>query len=146
MRKDFSFSRAGAFFSLVLSGIGAAYSGTLAYQKLTTGVCAFGTSCPFLFGVPVCVYGFFGFLIAHTLVGVSLFIDDTMAKKLWTALFWFSFGGVLFAVYYLTQELLESSIASPGFSFPSCLPGVVLFGIIFALAKQSLAHWGERNR
>lgn len=126
------------------SGIGIVYSGTLAYQKLTTGVCVFGTSCPYLLGLPVCVYGLVGFLVVHALASAVLLVSRESMKRWWTALFWFSLAGMLFALYYLVQELffLPRSAAG-GFSFPSCLPGTILFGIIFVFAKQSLAHWGE---
>ncbi len=139
------FSRVGAIVVFSCAAIGTLYSGILAYGKLTTGVCVLGSSCPLLFGIPVCVFGFFGFLSVLLLFGASYYTNRWRSKGVVVELFWISLAGTLFALYFLIQELFFIPGASSGFSniglgYPSCLYGLVLFGIIFLFSRYALIH------
>lgn len=112
--------------------IGIVYSGFLTYEKLSTGVCSLGTVCPYLFGVPVCVFGFFGFLIILILLGAMTFSKWGQPEKIGSGIFWFSLAGSLFALYYLIREIFFVSgigwmFLSPNSGFPSCLIGFISF-------------------
>jgi len=119
--------------------LGGVYSGTLAYTKLTTGICAFGASCPFLFGLPVCVYGFAGFSIVFLLATIA-YVKSNLKIKAMNFIYWFSLIGVFFALYYLIQEvfLLPAPLAGRVISlgYPSCLYGLMGYALIFAMARS----------
>lgn len=148
--KQYPFFRSRWFFAFLFSFLGTLYSGTLSYEKLVSGVCAFSASCPYLFGLPVCVYGFFGFISVLTLLILSLFLSEEGQKNSWIGLFWFSLGGFLFALYFFVQELFFLPEELPSFHelsfrYPSCLYGWILFGCVFLLSRSVLKHWGRNN-
>lgn len=143
--KERVFSRVGAIIVFSCAAIGTLYSGILTYGKLTTGMCVFGSSCPLLLGIPVCVFGFFGFLSVLLLFGASYYTKRWRSKGVVVELFWISLVGTLFALYFLIQELFFIPGASEGFpaigfGYPSCLYGMVLFGIIFLISRYALTH------
>lgn len=130
---------------LMASIIGMIYSGILAYGKLTTGVCSFGSVCPYLFGLPVCIFGFFGFLAITILMMLVVFVKMRNIQMIAEGLFWFSLAGTLFALYYLIQELFflpgsENSALKFGLGYPSCLYGFILFGTVFSFVRYALTH------
>lgn len=128
---------------LVLALIGSVYSGMVAYSKLATGVCPFGAPCPYLFGVPVCVFGFIGFLVALVLaIGGGVCRDNARAEKIQKGLYWFSLFGAFFALFYLVRELFFISGADAGFFAKlfasSCFYGMMLFTAIHISVRTLL--------
>ena len=123
----------------LLALLGGVYSGTLAYTKLTTGICAFGAACPFLFGFPVCVYGFAGFVVVF-LLSVMAYVQPEYKGKNMNFVYWLSLIGVFFALYYLIQEvfLLPDPPAGRTISlgYPSCLYGLIAYSLIFTIARS----------
>jgi len=120
----------------IISLSGSVYSGVLMYSKFTTGTCSFGTVCPYLFGLPVCVYGFVGFSIVF-LLSIAIFAKQVMAKNLIQAIYWISLTGAMFALYFLIQELFVLNPPSGGkFGYPSCLYGLVAFGLVYVFSRK----------
>lgn len=123
----------------VFSLAGAFYSGVLAFSKLTTGICAFGASCPYLFNLPVCVYGFVGFVFVFLLSMMAMFNERKRSAAL-HIIYWFSFVGTLFALFYLIQELffLPTPPAGRGISlgYPSCLYGMIGYLVAYLTARS----------
>jgi|GEM_PF-4766950 len=124
-----------------VSFIGAIYSFILFYPYFISQSCAFGYSCPMLFTLPVCFYGFLGFLFLFSLTARLWFVSDlTMKNRLTLTFFWATLFGMLFALYFLIQELFteECSRGECHFSlaYPSCLYGFFLFFLLFLLARR----------
>lgn len=131
----------------VFSFAGLLYSGTIAYQKFTTGICAFGASCPYLFGIPVCYFGFLGFLTLSISLSSIFWVEEKKAKSVYGFLYWFTLGGTLFALYFLIYELFVLPIP-PGTHFislgyPSCLYGFLAFGAAFLSVRKILLVWSD---
>lgn len=123
-------------FLLIFSAFGMGYSGFLSYSRLSMGVCLSDSVCPILLGYPVCLYGALGFGI---LLGCGLYAFFKPGfKKIFDFLYWFSLGCVLFALYYLVQEvfILTPADAALSLGYPSCLYGFIMFLGVFLLVRS----------
>jgi len=54
-----------------LSLLGILFSGYLSYSELFKGVCVLG-SCPFVFSLPACVYGFVMFVVVFVISFIGI--------------------------------------------------------------------------
>lgn len=128
---------------------GVIYSGIVSYNKMTTGQCFVGTSCPHFLNVPVCYYGFFGFVLSFVLASTVFWLNIKSAHTAYFGFFWLTFLGSLFALYFLVYELFVLPIPSGArlffHGYPSCLYGFILFGVLFFLVKSVSAHWREHS-
>jgi len=127
--------------SAALAALGAAYSFMLFFSRLTQETCTIGSVCPMLFGQPVCLYGFIGFsAVIGLLFGMWRCAEEGMRMRLSQVLFWLTLFGMLFALFYLIQELFieECPGGACRFSlgYPSCLSGFLLFGGLFFSARR----------
>ncbi|HIH32610.1 TPA: hypothetical protein HA235_07955 [Candidatus Woesearchaeota archaeon] len=122
---------------IIFSLIGLFFSGYLTVGQLLTGTCPIGGGCPFLWGYPVCTYGFIMFII---LFFSSLMLHfkkgDTFTKKI---LLIVSIIGVLFSLYFAIQELFV--IKCPGgckwpLLLPTCIYGLIMYLIILYAALK----------
>lgn len=125
----------------VFALIGVLFSGYLTFTKMVLGVCPLTESCPYLFGQPVCIYGFGMFLLLLVFSGLMLFnikkkFDKTF--KLNKGILCISFAGILFSGYYAVQELFFTSCyggkCDYSLGLPSCVYGFVMYVIIFVLS------------
>ncbi|MEK6971043.1 MAG: hypothetical protein AABW68_05160 [archaeon] len=120
---------------LLLSLAGFLFAGYLTYSKVITGTCPLTEGCPYLFGLPTCVYGalFFGILL---LASIIHHLHKT--QKYQKVIQWVSVAGILFSGYYSIQEIFfPSCIIQPctySLVLPSCVYGLVLYALIAYLA------------
>lgn len=127
------------WFAIIVAIAGMWYSGSLSYNKLIYGVCLINSSCPYLFGLPVCYYGFMGFLTLFVLMFLALNWSDRQRVCVASA-YWISLFGSFFALYFLIQELFI--IGPPGGVFhvsifyPSCLFGLIGFVSLYILLRM----------
>lgn len=120
---------------IIFSLIGLLFSGYLTVGQLLTGTCPIGGGCPFLFGYPVCTYGFIMFAILFLSALILHFKkDDAFNKKI---LLIVSIIGVLFSLYFAHQEIFI--IQCPGgcnwpLLLPTCIYGLIMYAIILYTA------------
>jgi hypothetical protein len=133
-------------FLAAFSFAGLAFSGYLTSVKLFTGACAFNESCPIVFGLPACFYGFGLYVGLSTLTIIALRGNLEFIR----ALRWFAaLGtlGVLFAGSLTASELptyLARGFTNYAFGVPTCFMGLVFFLLI--LATSGIAYTKERER
>jgi hypothetical protein len=126
---------------IFLSVLGAIYSFSLFLPHFLSGSCGFGSVCPMLFSLPICLYGCIGFVVVGTLA-ISIFFakDSRTQTHLFRSLFWITLLGMLFALYFLIVELFTQNCFGNNCSFslgyPSCLYGFFLFFGSFLLSKK----------
>jgi len=127
--------------AIFISFVGAIYSFFLVFTTFTRDVCLVSGGCPHLFGLPICLFGFVGFvciLVLSVLVYQSP--RSAMGLRALRLLYWLSLGGALFALYYLIQELfiLECPQGACKISlwYPSCLYGLIAFVLVFVAARS----------
>jgi hypothetical protein len=120
---------------LILSLAGVLFAGWLTYGKLIAGTCPLTEGCPYLLGVPVCVYGlvFFGIIfIASLLQGMG------KHEKYVDVIRWVSIIGILFSgLYSINEFLFPSCVIKPctySLILPSCVYGLVMYACIAYLA------------
>lgn len=127
--------------ALIIAAFGVLYSFVLFLPHFFGEVCLFGSTCPTLFGFPVCLYGCIGFLSVFILLLGSVMTSDVQKARMFGHwLFWGTLGGMLFSLYFLIQELFIESCPGGDCSFslgyPSCLYGLILFFILFLLCRN----------
>lgn len=136
--------------SVTLALAGVVYSFTLFSSYAFSGICAFGSGCPTLFGQPVCLFGLLGFLFTLVLLfGLWKYSRINVLENFARILFWLTFGGMLFALFFLIQELFVQDCSVGGcqfsWSYPSCLYGFLLFGGLFLMAQRILRRVDEKK-
>ena len=120
-------------FFFILSLVGVVFSGYVSGVKMFSKICAFGETCPLVFGVPACYFGFILFLILFVLsiVFISGKGKLQILSKLW---FWVALVGVLFSGYFALEEVplfLNSGFGAYVFGLPTCILGFLFFLAIF---------------
>jgi hypothetical protein len=136
LRFIFGFSTAGSLFS-----------GYLAAVKLLSGTCAFNETCPTVFAVPACWYGFALYLTLLTTVTLIIrrriaFLSGIKALA-FVSLIGIGFAGTLTATELST--FLMRGFATYTFGVPTCFLGLVLFMLIFLVATLTWNHERLRN-
>ncbi|NCU41427.1 MAG: hypothetical protein EOM19_01740 [Candidatus Moranbacteria bacterium] len=131
------------FFSFIFSSLGTLYSFILFYPYLLNGGCAFGSTCNTLLEIPICFFGFIGFFLVSILFWMVLLSQEEERQIiLMQKIFWITFAGMLFALFYLIQELFTQKcfdgICFFSFEYPSCLVGFVLFLALFSVSRYLL--------
>lgn len=124
---------------MIFSLIGLLFSGYLTLGQLLTGTCPVGGGCPFLFGYPVCTYGFIMFTILFLSSLILHFKKDNNDIFNKSILLIVSIVGVLFSLYYSIQELFF--IKCPGgchwpLLLPTCIYGLIMYLIILLVAMK----------
>ena len=116
----------------VLSLAGVLFSGYLSGVKFFQETCAFGESCPYVFGISACYYGFVMFVV---LFGSSICILKKFKKELFLdVMFYVSIVGMLFAGYLTIQELFFPLCIGPckyALVLPTCAYGFVVYLAVF---------------
>ncbi len=128
--------------------VGFLFSGYLSMVKLFSGACAFNETCPTVFGIPACWYGFALYIILLTLVIYSIQKKIAFESGLWS-LAGVSLAGVIFAGYLTATELpafMQRGFAAYTFGVPTCFMGLVFFMLIFLTSTIALSYERERNR
>lgn len=135
-------------FIFVFALAGFFFSGYLAFVKLFYGACAFNETCPTVFRIPACWFGFAFFVTLLTLTVQSARNRIDFGEGIrYIALG--SFLGVLFAGYLTLTELpqfVTRGFTAYTFGVPTCFLGLVFFMLIFVTAALSWSHDRERNR
>lgn len=137
LRFIFGFALAGFFFSGYLTAV-----------KLFSGACAFNETCPTVFHIPACWFGFAFYvtllaLAVQAVRGRLVFGDGIRYIAL------VSFTGVLFAGYLTLTELPQfvlRGFTAYTFGVPTCFLGLVFFMLIFVTAALSWSHERELSR
>ncbi len=120
---------------LLVSLAGFLFAGYLTFTKVVSGTCPLTEGCPYLFGLPTCVYGafFFGVLLIASLI--HYFQKTTPHIKV---IQWVSVAGILFSGFYAVNEILyPSCVIKPctySLLIPSCVYGLTMYAIIAYLA------------
>jgi len=117
--------------SLVFSIFGVLFSGYLTFTKFVLGFCPLRESCPFLWGYPVCVYGFIMFFAL--LVASITSLKHKEDKLALNVLLYVSILGILFSAYYTYQELFVIKCVGGcvySLGIPTCIYGFVMYLII----------------
>lgn len=131
---------------IFIAAFGALYSGMLFYRNWTGEVCLGNVSCPQLFGLPVCLYGFLAFVVIFA-VGLSVFHLQNLKKMLVNTMYWLSLGSVFFSVYFLVYELFlfppQNAVWSLG--YPGCLIGFICYLFIFFLSRWIVVDMTQHN-
>ncbi|MBM3282549.1 MAG: hypothetical protein FJY86_04400 [Candidatus Diapherotrites archaeon] len=125
---------------LLVALAGVLFSGWLTYTKVITGNCPLREGCPYLLGLPTCVYGF---IIFGTIL-VLTYLWHSNAKKYKGNLEWISrvaLFGILFSGYYSFIELMDPSCPIKpcvySLLLPSCVYGLVMYVVVFWLTTQA---------
>lgn len=121
-------------FKVVLAlGIGGSlFAGYLTVFNAITGTCALGESCPIVFGLSACVYGFVMFL-AVTLCAARAVL---MGEKSWSAkaILGIAALGICFAGFLSATEIAQwiASGRTYVMVLPSCVYGLIFYICVFA--------------
>lgn len=127
--------------ALLLSLGGVLFAGYLSGLKLISGTCAFNEPCPYFLGYPACYFGF-GFFLTMAIASLfGYFRKPTLS--LIKIIFFVSLIGIIFAGYFVSQEVI-SVIASKrfvlyGLGLPTCVYGLIFYIIIFVLTARQLS-------
>lgn len=129
-----------AFFSFIFSSLGTLYSFILFYPYLLNGGCVFGNTCYTFLEIPICFLGFIGFFLVSILFWMVLLSQEERHQlSLLQKIFWITFVGMLFALFYLIQELFTQKCFEGtcffSFEYPSCLVGFVFFLVLFSISR-----------
>ena len=120
-------------FFLLASIAGVLFSGYMSGVKFFSSTCAFGETCPLLFGMPACYFGFAMFcllFISSVLLALGKWKVESLAK----ALHGVSLAGTIFAGYFSIGEIplfWQSGFRAYFFGLPTCVMGCIFFVIIF---------------
>jgi hypothetical protein len=121
----------------VLSAGGTLFAGYLSGIKLFTSTCAFNEPCPYFLGYPACWYGFamFSTMFIAALLGYlgKIAYDKALKTDLIV-----SGLGVIFAGYYVVQEVLQW-LAAGSKEYALLLP-TCAYGLIFYVTIHLLCH------
>ena len=135
-------------FILTFTGGGLVFSGYLTLVKLVSGTCAFNETCPPVFELPVCWYGF-AFYVALLVLAIRTLLGRIDLAKGLLYISAVSFVGILFAGYLtlkaFSQFLLQSS-GTHSLGVPTCFLGLICFMLTFVTAVLSWNHHREHNR
>ncbi len=127
--------------STLLSLGGVLFSGYLSSIRLFSGVCAFNEPCPYFLGYPAC---YFGFAMFATMFITSIIASVKKVRSLQPAktIFVVSLLGILFAGYFVVQELLSAfahgTFAFYGLGLSTCTYGLIFFTILFSISLKTL--------
>lgn len=127
--------------STLLSFGGVLFSGYLSSVRLFSGTCALNEPCPYFLGYPACYFGFVMF-VTMSITSITASINKVRSLQPAKVIFAISLLGILFAGYFVAQELL-SAFARGTFVFyklglPTCVYGLVFFIIIFSISLNTL--------
>ncbi len=129
--------------AFALSFGGTLFAGYLSGVKLITGTCAFNETCPYFLGYPSCWYGF-GMFLAMTLVAAAALLKKIDAARAARAIAGISFAGILFAGYFVVDEIVQwlsvPAVTRYGLVLPTCVYGLAFYVIIFALSVRRMAE------
>ena len=122
--------------NLLLTLSGVLFSGYMSAVKVFSSTCAFDEPCPLFLGYPACYFGFG--LFVTMFVTAALTVTRTLGAGITrSVLRAVSLGGILFAGYFVTQELIRYRAAgfqSGTLVLPTCAYGLVFFILIFAVS------------
>lgn len=122
---------------LGLSAVGFLFAGWLTYSKLIAGTCPLTEGCPYLLGLPTCVYGlvFFGIILVS-----SIWDEVSYSQKRLGITRTVSLIGILFAGFYsLNEVLFPSCVIKPctySLVIPSCIYGLALYILIYYFSTR----------
>ena len=131
-------ARRGVWINFILAIAGVLFSGYLTFSDLILGYCPLTESCPYLFGWPVCIYGFVMFSALLILSGLCLIgkCPEKRKKKLSYGVMVVSGIGILFSGTYSVLELYLTPCLNGACNYtlllPSCVYGLVMYVVIFA--------------
>lgn len=123
-----------AVFCIGIAGL--LFSGYLSATKLFTDTCAFGESCPYFLGLPVCYFGFAMYLIITIFAGLHVF-HKYDGQKANTIVLYTAILGILFAGYFTILELpllLSEGLSAYLLGLPTCALGLIFYLITAVLS------------
>ncbi len=127
--------------SILLTLGGVLFSGYLSGVRLTSGICAFNEPCPYFLGYPACYFGFVMY-VTMLITSIAAFLKKVRGLQAVKIIFAISLLGILFAGYFVAQELLSSFTRGIfvlyGLGLPTCAYGLVFFVIIFSISLNTL--------
>lgn len=122
--------------NVALTSCGVLFSGYLSAVKFFSSNCVSDDPCPLFLGYPACYFGFSLFL--------TLFLTSALALAhalnfavMRTVVRLVSLGGVLFAGYFVIQEVqryFAAGFRSGPLGLPTCAYGLIFFLIIFGIS------------
>jgi uncharacterized membrane protein len=120
-----------------LAVLGTLFAGYLAFFKAITGTCALGESCPYVLGLPACVYGFVMFL---SMAAVAVFAVTKGVAESWPerVIRVVAVAGALFAGWLSLGDVgpwLQSG-GSYALYLPSCVYGLVFYIAILVVSSD----------
>lgn len=120
----------------ILSAAGVLFAGYLSWTSLFATSCAFGETCQYLFGYPTCVYGFVMYLVLFiaALLGA---LGKLSARRAFTTTTLVSAAGILFAGYFVIEEITASAILGP-LGLSTCAYGLIFYILVFILSLRGL--------
>jgi uncharacterized membrane protein len=114
--------------------------------RLFSGICAFNEPCPYFLGYPACYIGF-ALFVAMSITSITASINKVRSLQPVKVIFAISLLGILFAGYYVAQELLSAfargTFVFYGLGLPACVYGLVFFIIIFSISLNTLRFQKE---
>ena len=129
---------------LTLGGV--LFSGYMSGVRLFSGICAFNEPCPYFLGYPACYIGF-ALFVAMSITSITASINKVRSLQPVKVIFAISLLGILFAGYYVAQELLSAfargTFVFYGLGLPACVYGLVFFIIIFSISLSTLRSQKE---
>ncbi|OIO52350.1 hypothetical protein COY93_04595 [Candidatus Uhrbacteria bacterium CG_4_10_14_0_8_um_filter_58_22] len=127
-----------------LSLAGVLFAGYLTSIKLFGGACAFNETCPTLWGLPSCAYGF---VIFSALFLVSLYANLKRVRTSWPIKVNLTLSGfgILFAGWFAVPEIISILSGGPFYTLglPTCVYGLVFYILIFIVT--TVAWNGHRK-
>lgn len=118
---------------MILSSAGVIFSGYMSGVKLFTKTCAFGETCPYIFGMPACYIGFLLFLILF-IVSIMFMFGKLKVKDSSNIFLVTSLVGVIYSLYFAIPELpllFENGFKAYMLGLPTCVMGSIFFITIF---------------
>lgn len=129
--------------AFILSIGGTIFSGYLSAHKLFVKSCAFGETCPMVFGWPACYYGFAVFLLLFGASAMGLrFPRSNVRGPAIKIMAWGSLFGLIFAGALTAQEIgnwLDAGSVSYRLGLPTCSYGALFYAILLALTVKALS-------
>jgi uncharacterized membrane protein len=120
-------------FFMITTVAGVLFSGYMSSVKLFSNVCAFGETCPYIFGMPACYIGFVLFL-SLLITSKLLVFTKIQTRKISKALLIISAAGVLYSLYFAIPELpllFQNGFKAYMLGLPTCVLGSLFFIAIF---------------
>jgi len=129
---------------LTLGGV--LFSGYMSGVRLFSGICAFNEPCPYFLGYPACYIGF-ALFVAMSITSITASINKVRSLQPVKIIFAVSLLGILFAGYFVAQELLSAfthgTFIFYGLGLPACAYGLVFFIVIFSISLSTLRSQKE---